>query len=163
MKKHSVTIIFIALLFWGCSSTQTTVEDRTISIPIKTVHDTIRGAIEYVPRNIACDTAEILAELCKGEASNTTGGIDYKTRWWVERVKGIQIRDSLGKIAGEYDGYRYRAKIDIATLKDSLSYRDTTEYTKGTTRTERIGMFFVDAGICVALFAGIFLAKKFLI
>lgn len=119
--------IFFAVLVWGCSSsTETRIEDKTLHIPERVVHDTLRMPI-FSGQPTPCDTGAILEAKCRGEISNIVGGVDYRTKWWVEKKRSTKLTDSLGNVLGDFLEYQTTADITIRVLKDSLRYRDSTE------------------------------------
>ena len=104
-------ISLVALLFlFACGTVQpivTVPQSQTVpSAVAETVY--VRDMGEYgTAYGGACDTAAILALLCRGEVSGAENGMSWRFLYETERVKS----DSLGKV---------RSRVVVRVVRDSI-------------------------------------------
>ncbi len=147
MVRTSYILIFILLIAFGCSSTETIIKDKKIELTVPGVKDTIPGSFKEFPKALLDSIKNMFKQLPDSAI--------------IEGELKMPNSDRPGKI--KYKPKTNEFIADLPPQKVDTSFTDTTSITekKQTTTAEKFGYGTIGIIIFIVLAAGVFLAFKF--
>lgn len=139
-------ILLIAIVIYGCSSSETIIKDRKIEINVPQIKDSLIGTFVGIPDSLV-DVFQVLPDTAKIEAIKE-----------IVTAKGDKVKVYLN-----YKPKTNTFTLDIPSFKVDTTIIDTTKITvkKGTTTAEKFGYMFWGAIGFVCVSVGLFLFYKY--